>query len=74
MINISLTFDEEMKLYTLIKIELRHCIKEKRSYEKKLKKNEISEEWIKSTKHVMRYLDENIKVYKAIYNKLKGSD
>lgn len=38
MINISLTFDEEMKLYTLIKIELRHCIKEKRSYEKKLKK------------------------------------
>ena len=70
MINISLTFDEEMKLYSLIKIELRHCIKEKRSYEKKLKKNEISEEWIKSTEHVMRYLDENIKAYKAIYNKL----
>ena len=38
--------------------------------EKKLKKNEISEEWIKSTEHVMRYLDENIKAYKAIYNKL----
>ena len=34
MINISLTFDEEMKLYTLIKIELRHCIKEKKRKKK----------------------------------------
>lgn len=68
---INLTFDEECQLRCLIKRELKQSIKDKRKFEKQLKKGEVSEDWIHTTKYLIGILDEKINVYKAIYNKLK---
>ncbi|MDY2734895.1 hypothetical protein [Intestinibacter sp.] len=68
---INLTTDEECKLFSLVRYELKESIKKKKKYEKRLRKNMIPEERIDTVKLVISYLDENIKAYRDIYNKLK---
>lgn len=70
-ITINLNFDERCRLRSLIKRELKNSIKDKRKYEKQLKNREVAEDWIDTTKHIIGFLDENIKIYKSIYNQLK---
>ncbi len=67
----NLNFDERCKLYYLIKRELKQSIKDKRNFEKQLKKEDVSENWIDTIKYLIGILDENIKIYKSIYNQLK---